>query len=125
MASGKAWNRRLALAGGAALAAGGGYLAFHPRAGAVHPVADAKTLRRGNASEPETLDNSLSVSVYDDAIIGDTTVGLTTEDPLANPIPGMAGAPPGAGWEVCCSSLSCDCGAGGRPSQARIGWAAP
>jgi len=90
MASGKAWNRRLALAGGAALAAGGGYLAFHPRAGGVHPVADARTLRRGNASEPQTLDNSLSVAVYDDAIIGDMTIGLTTEDTLANPIPGMA-----------------------------------
>ena len=28
--------------------------------------------------------------MYDDAIIGDMTVGLTTEDPMANPIPGMA-----------------------------------
>jgi oligopeptide transport system substrate-binding protein len=90
MASGKAWNRRLALAGGAVLAAGGSYLAFHPRAGTFHPIAAAKTLRRGNATEPETLDGSLSTSVQDDAIMGDMTIGLTTEDPMANPVPGMA-----------------------------------
>ena len=57
-------------------------------------VADAGTLLRGNASEPETLDGSLSSSQYDDAIIGDITVGLMTEDTKANPIPGMALAGP-------------------------------
>jgi oligopeptide transport system substrate-binding protein len=90
MASGKAWNRRLALAGTATLAAGGGYLAFRPRGKALHHIADATTLLRGNASEPQTLDGAMSVSLYDDAIIGDMTVGLMTEDTKANPIPGMA-----------------------------------
>jgi len=90
MASGKTWNRRLALAGGAALAAGGGYLGFRPRHDGARHVAEARTLLRGNATEPETLDGSLSSSQYDDAIIGDMTIGLMTEDAKANPIPGMA-----------------------------------
>ena len=32
----------------------------------------------------------MSTGSQDDAIIGDLTVGLMTEDPMANPIPGMA-----------------------------------
>jgi ABC-type oligopeptide transport system substrate-binding subunit len=90
MVLGKAWNRRLALAGGAAVAAGAGALALHRSDNTVHPLADARTFHRGNATEPETLDSSMSTSVQDDAIMGELTVGLMTEDPLANSIPGMA-----------------------------------
>ena len=56
MASGKTWNRRLALAGGAALAAGGGTLAFRPRHDRARHVTEAGTLYKGNDAEPESLD---------------------------------------------------------------------
>ncbi|HEY0267209.1 MAG TPA: ABC transporter substrate-binding protein, partial [Rhizomicrobium sp.] len=91
MVSGKTWSRRLALAGGAALAAGAGTLALRRPGGSVHhAVADGRTLRRGNATEPQTLDPSLSTGVQDDFIMGDLLVGLMTEDIHARPIPGMA-----------------------------------
>jgi oligopeptide transport system substrate-binding protein len=91
MASGKAWNRRLALAGGAALAATGGYFEFRqPSATIHHKISDGRTLRRGNGAEPQTLDPSLALGVQDDYILGDLMVGLTTEDILGHPIPGMA-----------------------------------
>jgi oligopeptide transport system substrate-binding protein len=91
MASGKTWNRRLAMAGGAALAAGGATLALRrPSGGIQHKIADARTLRFGNGSEPQTLDPSLSTGTQDDNIMGDLMVGLMTEDPMCRPIPGMA-----------------------------------
>jgi oligopeptide transport system substrate-binding protein len=91
MASGKAWNRRAALAGGAALAGIGGYAALRrPSATVHHTIPDARTLRRGNGAEPQTLDPSLSVGVQDDYIMADLMMGLTTEDVRARPIPGMA-----------------------------------
>jgi oligopeptide transport system substrate-binding protein len=90
MASGKTWNRRLALAGGVALAAGAGAVALHRPGKAIHPVADARTFHRGNGTEPETLDSAMATGIQDDAIIGDLAVGLMTEDQLANPVPGMA-----------------------------------
>ena len=90
MASGKTWNRRLALAGGAALAAGGGYLALGGHSGsAIHPI-ERGTFRRGNVAEPQTLDPSLSAGVQENEIIGDLMVGLMTLDAAAKPIPGMA-----------------------------------
>ncbi len=85
------WNRRLALAGGAALAAGGATLALRRPSGGVHrKIADAHTLLRGNAAEPETLDPSLAAGIQDIEIIGDLMVGLMTPDPAARPVPGMA-----------------------------------
>ena len=90
MASGKAWDRRLALAGGAALAAGAGAAALLSRHQVVHRGTDAGTFRRGNMAEPETLDSSMATGLQDDAIIGDLAVGLMTEDQKANPVPGMA-----------------------------------
>ena len=90
MASGKAWNRRLALAGGAMLAAGAGALALRGSRNTIHRVSDASTFHRGNATEPQTLDGSLATGFQDDAIIGDLAVGLMTEDQMANPVPGMA-----------------------------------
>src|SRR5665213_4136379 len=91
MASGKAWNRRLALAGGAALAAGGATLALRRRPGGIHhKIADAGTFRRGNIAEPETLDPIMSAGVQDFEIIGDLMMGLMAHDAYARPIPGMA-----------------------------------
>jgi oligopeptide transport system substrate-binding protein len=85
------WNRRLALAGGAALAAGGATLVLRQPTGEVrHNIADAQTLRFGNGSEPQTLDPSLSTGTQDDNIMGDLMMGLMTEDPMSRPIPGMA-----------------------------------
>jgi oligopeptide transport system substrate-binding protein len=90
MASGKAWNRRLALAGGAALAAGGGYLALRPRHDGARHVAEAGTLYRGNVAEPESLDPSLIQGQPEEEILGDLMVGLMDCDSLGRPVPGMA-----------------------------------
>lgn len=90
MASGKAWNRRAAAIGGAALAAGGIW-ALRGSSGTSHSAIPGKeTLRWGNGAEPETLDNSLSTGQHDDNIIGELMVGLMTEDRQARPVPGMA-----------------------------------
>jgi oligopeptide transport system substrate-binding protein len=102
MASGKTWNRRLALAGGAALAAGGATLALRRPSGAIHhTIPDARVFRRGNIAEPETLDPILSQGVQEFEIIGDLMVGLTTLDAAARPIPGMA-----THWETSADGLT-------------------
>jgi oligopeptide transport system substrate-binding protein len=92
MASGKAWNRRTALIGGAALAGIGGYAALRKPSGGNmrHNIPDARTFRRGNGSEPQSLDPIISTGIQDDSISGDLMMGLITEDPQARPIPGMA-----------------------------------
>jgi oligopeptide transport system substrate-binding protein len=90
MASGKTWNRRLAVAGGAALAAGGYWALRRPSGSVHHKIADTHTFLRGNMAEPETLDPSLASGVQEVEIIGDLMVGLVTHDPYARPIPGMA-----------------------------------
>ena len=91
MASGKAWNRRLALAGGAAMAAGAGAVALSLRHERVHRnLAGPDTLLRGNAGEPQTLDPSLASAITEAEIIGDLMVGLFQVDPDARPVPGMA-----------------------------------
>ncbi len=91
MASGKTWSRRLALAGGAALAAGAGALALHRPGRSVHRIMPGQTvLRRGNAAEPQTLDPNLSSGVQEFEIISDLMVGLMASDALGQPIPGMA-----------------------------------
>src|SRR5579871_6863064 len=73
----------LVAAGGAALALRGS--GFGPR-----PHLDGTTLVRGNNSEPDTLDPALYSTSYEDTIIGDMFVGLTTENAAARPIPGAA-----------------------------------
>lgn len=75
-------NRRWALKlGGAALAFG----AMPSRA------ADrTKVLHRGNGAEPDTLDPHLSSGTWENNIIGDMFLGLTTEDAASRPIPGTA-----------------------------------
>jgi oligopeptide transport system substrate-binding protein len=89
MASGKAWNRRAAVAGGAALAAGG-YWALRPKNHQTVRIADAGTLRRGNVAEPDTLDPALSSGVQEEEIIGDLMEGLLAVDEHGRPIPGLA-----------------------------------
>lgn len=91
MAPGKTWTRRLALAGGAALAAGGASLVLRRPAGETrHRVTDAATFLRGNTAEPETMDPNLCLGSQDDAIVGDLMMGLMTEDALCRPIRGLA-----------------------------------
>jgi oligopeptide transport system substrate-binding protein len=90
MVSGKTWNRRLALAGGAALAVGGTWALRRPGGSVDHKTTAPNTLLVGNNSEPQTLDPSLSTGTQDDYIMGDLMMGLMTEDPLCRPIPGMA-----------------------------------
>jgi oligopeptide transport system substrate-binding protein len=81
-------NRRLALAGGAAAAIAGG---FALKSGAAsHARPEPGTFYFGNAAEPFTLDPTLSDSSWEFYIIGDLMMGLTTEDVMARPVPGMA-----------------------------------
>jgi oligopeptide transport system substrate-binding protein len=93
-------NRRLALAGGAAVAIAGG---FALKGGAAsHARPEPGTFYFGNAAEPFTLDPTLSDSSWENYIIGDLMMGLTTEDAMARPVPGMAErwetAPDGLTW---------------------------
>jgi oligopeptide transport system substrate-binding protein len=90
MASGKAWNRRLALAGGAALAAGGATWALHRPQQSRRQIAAAGVYRRGNVTEPHTLDPIMSSGVQEFEIISDLMVGLMTQNAAGEPIPGMA-----------------------------------
>jgi oligopeptide transport system substrate-binding protein len=55
----------------------------------------AAELRRGNGGEPDSLDPAYAGTQWEDNIVGDLMVGLTTLDAGARPIPGMA-----ARWEV-------------------------
>ena len=91
MASGKAWNRRALVGGGAVLALGTGATALLSRRERVRPaLASPDTLLRGNAAEPQTLDPSLASNQPDAEIIGDLMVGLFMPDPAARPVPAMA-----------------------------------
>ena len=80
MASGKAWNRRLALAGGAALAAGGATWALRRPQRSRRQIAAAGVYRRGNVAEPHTLDPIMSSGVQEFEVISDLMVGLMTQD---------------------------------------------
>ncbi|MBV9548193.1 MAG: peptide ABC transporter substrate-binding protein, partial [Alphaproteobacteria bacterium] len=57
--------------------------------------AAAAELRRGNGGEPDSLDPAQGGTQWEDNIVGDLMVGLTTLDAAARPIPGIA-----ARWEV-------------------------
>lgn len=69
----------LALTMVAACGGGGG--------GAARP---ARILHLGNGAEPLSLDPHKASGTWENRIIGDMFIGLTTEDASANPIPGMA-----------------------------------
>lgn len=47
-------------------------------------------IRRGNISEPETLDPHHATGNWENAIIGDLFLGLMTDDAAAQPVPGVA-----------------------------------
>ncbi|MGE4064042.1 MAG: peptide ABC transporter substrate-binding protein [Rhodospirillaceae bacterium] len=49
-----------------------------------------KVLHRGNGTEPDTLDPHLSSGAWENNIIGDMFLGLTTEDVASRPIAGTA-----------------------------------
>jgi oligopeptide transport system substrate-binding protein len=53
-------------------------------------AADGKVLRRGNGSEPYSLDPHRTTGVWESHIIGDMLIGLYTEDVNAQPIFGAA-----------------------------------
>lgn len=100
MAPGKIWNRRLALAGGAAVAAAGAGLALRGREPARRQIAAAGVFRRGNVAEPDTLDPLMSSGIQEFEIIGDLMVGLMAHSPDAQSIPGMA-----THWETSADGL--------------------
>jgi len=102
MAVEKRWNRRLALGGGAALLLGGSYLAGRSKTAALHhPRPRPGAFHLGNAAEPFTLDPNLCDAQWEDTIIGDLMMGLTTEDSMARPVPGMAES-----WETSADGLT-------------------
>ena len=54
-------------------------------------AAQAQTpLNRGNGAEPDTLDPAFASTAMETNILGDLLIGLTTLDPAARPIPGIA-----------------------------------
>ena len=94
-------NRRLALGGGAALLLGSGFYASRGNGtGRVRP--QPGTFYRGNVAEPFTLDPQLVDASWEDPIVGDLIMGLTTEDAHARPVAGMAeswqASPDGLTW---------------------------
>jgi oligopeptide transport system substrate-binding protein len=52
--------------------------------------AGQRCLEYGNSSEPSTLDPHLASSVEEIRLIGDLMMGLTTDGPRSEPLPGMA-----------------------------------
>ena len=61
-----------------------------PLAGLPAQAKDTVVLRRGNQAEPSTLDPHLSGAAWENNIIGDLFVGLTTDDVRGKPMPGAA-----------------------------------
>lgn len=59
-------------------------------ASAVLAAPAEQILRRGNDAEPESLDPHRVGSHWENSVLGDMFLPLTTEDPKANPIPGAA-----------------------------------
>ncbi|HEV2563221.1 MAG TPA: peptide ABC transporter substrate-binding protein [Rhizomicrobium sp.] len=85
-------NRRVLIGTGAVVAlAGTAGLAFQGGPAHIARVqGDAKTLRRGNGAEPDTLDPHKASGNWENNIIGDMFMGLMTDNAAANPIPGAA-----------------------------------
>ncbi len=53
-------------------------------------AADPVVLYRGNGAEPDTLDPQKATGQWENNILGDTFMGLMTEDPKGEPVYGMA-----------------------------------
>jgi oligopeptide transport system substrate-binding protein len=87
--------RRLALII-ATLAAAAGLAACQPQKALRAACPAGKLcLESGNTSEPVSLDPPKTTGTWEDRIMGDTTIGLTQNDPQGRPIPGMA-----TSWET-------------------------
>ena len=78
----------LAIAALALAACGGG-------GGSAEKPGDVPTLRRGISAKVDTLDPHKSSAQWENIIIGDMLIGLTTDGPDGKPVPGMAQS-----WEV-------------------------
>lgn len=75
----------------AALALGASAFALAACGGGGSEVdSDTVVIHRGNSGEPLTLDPHKASGTWENNIIGDMFIGLTTEDVNAEPIPGMA-----------------------------------
>ena len=58
-------------------------------------------LEYGNMADPATLDPQKSNAIQDDHILGDMFTGLTQEDPVSKPVPGVA-----TSWETSADALT-------------------
>src|SRR5215471_3731132 len=58
-------------------------------------------LRRGNAAEPSSLDPHFATGTWEDNVISDLLIGLTTDDASGRPIPGAAES-----WETSTDGLT-------------------
>lgn len=56
---------------------------------------DVPTLRRGISAKVDTLDPHKSSAAWENIVIGDMIIGLTTDDAAGHPVPGMA-----TSWDV-------------------------
>ena len=56
---------------------------------------DVPTLRRGISAKVDTLDPHKSSAQWENIVIGDMMIGLTTDDAAGKPVPGMA-----TSWEI-------------------------
>jgi oligopeptide transport system substrate-binding protein len=80
----------LASAGSAALLAACGQSSAPQSSAAATARPGEVVLNRGNAAEPMTLDPHLAQSVWEDNIIADLLIGLTTDSADGTPLPGAA-----------------------------------
>ena len=86
------WTRRGLIAGGSAVVIGGAAAALSHGSGPGMNFshADSRTLVRGNGAEPDTLDPHKASGNWENNIIGDMFIGLMTEGPGGEAIPGTA-----------------------------------
>ena len=86
------WTRRGLIAGGSAIVIGGAAAALKnssgPRMNFSH--ADARAFVRGNGAEPDTLDPHKASGNWENNIIGDMFIGLMTDGPSGEAVPGTA-----------------------------------
>jgi len=65
------------------------------------PVDAKMVFHRGNAAEPDTLDPHIASTAWENHIIGELFLGLTTDDPEGKPMPGVAES-----WSVSADGLT-------------------
>jgi len=97
----KTIGMKLAAAGGALLLAACGAGGDGGAAVTAAGGPDEMILYRGNGAEPDTLDPHLAQGNWESAIIGDMLLGLTTEGPSGEAIPGAA-----TSWDVADDGLT-------------------